>query len=130
MLDTDTSIYTIKKRPGSVKKHLGKLSMDQVCLSVITFAELLYGIEHSSNKKQNRASVDEFVRHLTVFDWDDRAAEHYGDIRHVLEVARTPIGSMDMMTAAHARSIDATLVTNNLKHFRRVKGLNIVNWVL
>ncbi len=67
---------------------------------------------------------------LTVFDWDDKVAENYGDIRHVLEAAGTPIGSMDMMIAAHARSIDATLATNNLKHFRRVKGLNIVNLVL
>lgn len=130
MLDADTCIYIIKKRPPSVKKQLDKLDLDQVCLSVVTYAELLYGTEYSSNKEQNREAVDEFARHLSVYDWDDKAAEHYAEIRHILEADGALIGAMDMMIAAHARSTDATLVTNNMKHFRRVKGLKIVNWVL
>lgn len=128
MLDTDTCIFLIKKRPVSVKKHLDKLSMDQVCISVVTYAELLYGAEHSANKERNREVVKDFVRYLTVRDWNDEAAEHYSLIRHDLESAGTPIGAMDMMIAAHARSVPAVLVSNNERHFGRVKGLKIVNW--
>lgn len=129
MLDTDTSIYIIKKRPVSVKKQIDKLDMDQVCLSVVSYAELLFGTEHSSDPKRNRDVLDDFIRHLTVQDWDASAAEHYAAIRHKLESAGTPIGAMDMMIAAHARSMGAVLVTNNEKHFGRVNGLKLANWV-
>ncbi len=128
MLDTDISIYLIKKRPASVEKHLNRLSMDQVCISVVTYAELLYGAEHSANKERNKEAVRDFVRYLTVRGWNDEAAEHYGLIRHDLESAGTPIGAMDMMIAAHARSVPAVLVSNNERHFGRVRGLKVVNW--
>ena len=129
MLDTDTSIYTIKNRPISVRKQFVKLEMDQICISVVTYAELIFGTENSSDPKRNRAVLDHFARHLTVHDWDTTAAEHYGSVRHKLEREGTPIGSMDMMIAAHALSIGAVLVTNNEKHFRRVGGLKLTNWV-
>lgn len=102
--------------------------MDQVCISVVTYAELLYGAEHSANKERNKEAVRDFVRYLTVRGWNDEAAEHYGLIRHDLESAGTPIGAMDMMIAAHARSVPAVLVSNNERHFGRVRGLKVVNW--
>lgn len=129
MLDTDTSIYIIKKRPASVKRHFDKLTMDQVCISVVTYAELLFGTEHSIDPKRNRSVLDDFTRHLAVQDWDTSAAERYGVIRHELESAGTTIGGMDMMIAAHAKSLGAVLVTNNEKHFGRVDGLKFTNWV-
>lgn len=129
MLDTDTSIYIIKKRPVSAKKQFDKLSMDQVCVSVVTYAELLYGAEHSASQERNRASVNDFIRYLTVHDWTNEAAEHYSVIRHALDAIGTPIGSMDLMIAAHAKSLNAVLITNNERHFSRVNGLRLVNWL-
>lgn len=129
MLDTDTSSYIIKERPASVLREFDKLSMEQICISVVTYAELLYGVERSSSKRINRQVVDDFVNHLTVYDWDARAAVHYGQIRTSLERAGTPIGAMDMMIAAHARSLHAVVVTNNERHFDRVANLKVANWV-
>lgn len=130
MLDTDTSSYIIKERLASVLREFDKLSMEQICISVVTYAELLYGVERSSSKRINRQVVDDFVKHLTVYDWDERAAAHYGQIRTSLERAGTPIGAMDMMIAAHARSLHAIVVTNNERHFGRVANLKTVNWVM
>lgn len=129
MLDTDTCSYIIKERPASVLRRFRKLMMEQICVSVVTYAELLYGVERSSNKRINRPIVDDFVRHLDVLSWDSGAAEQYGKIRADLEARGTPIGAMDMLIAAHARSLKAVLVTNNQKHFSKVKTLKVENWV-
>lgn len=129
MLDTDTSSYIIKERPASVRSEFEKLPLERICISVVTYAELRYGIERSLSKKVNQEVVTDFVRHLTVYEWDDNAAEQYGKIRASLDKKGKPIGAMDMMIAAHARSLDAILVTNNQKHFKQVSGLKIVNWV-
>ena len=128
MLDTDMCSYIIKEHPESVRQRLQKLAMEQLCVSVVTYAELIYGVERSSSKRVNRPIVEDFVRHLDVMDWDTDAADQYGVIRAELEAAGTPIGAMDMMIAAHAKSIKAVLVTNNQKHFARIKGLKIENW--
>jgi tRNA(fMet)-specific endonuclease VapC len=103
--------------------------MEQLCISVITYAELVYGVERSSSKRVNRPIIEDFARHLDVVDWDTDAADHYGVIRAELEAAGTPIGAMDMMISAHAKSLKAVLVTNNQKHFTKVKGLKIENWI-
>jgi tRNA(fMet)-specific endonuclease VapC len=129
MLDTDTCSYIIRERPAGVLQRFRKLTTEQVCISVVSFAELLYGVKRSSSKRVNRPIVDDFVRHLDVIKWDNDAAEHYGEIRTNLEAGGTPIGAMDMMIAAHARSIKSVLVTNNQKHFTRVRGLKVENWV-
>ena len=92
-------------------------------------AELLYGVERSSSKRINRPIIDDFVRHLDVIEWNNAAAEQYGKIRADLEARDEPIGVMDMMIAAHAKSIKAVLVTNNQKHFARIKGLKVENRV-
>lgn len=128
MLDTDMCSYIIKEHPESVRQRFQTLAMEQLCVSVVTYAELIYGVERSSSKRINRPIIEDFVRHLDVMNWDTEAADHYGVIRAELEAAGTPIGAMDMMIAAHAKSIKAVLVTNNQKHFTTVKGLKIDNW--
>lgn len=121
--------YIIRERPIGVLEHFRKLAMEQICISTVTYAELLYGVERSSSKRINRPIIDDFVQHLDVIEWDNAAAEQYGKIRANLEVRGKPIGAMDMMIAAHAKSIKAVLVTNNQKHFARIKGLKVENWV-
>ena len=128
MLDTDTCSYVIRERPIGVLERFRRLSMDQVCISAVTYAELIYGVDRSSSKRINRPIVDDFVQYLDVIKWSKEAAECYGKVRAKLETSGTPIGTMDMMIAAHAKSIKAALVTNNQKHFARVKGLRIENW--
>ena len=129
MLDTDMCSYIIKQRPVSVLQQFQKLTMDAIGISIVTYAELIYGVERSSSKRINRSVVENFVQHLEIMDWDRNAADEYATIRTKLEAGGTPIGAMDMMIAAHAKSIHAILVTNNQKHFNKVKGLKIENWV-
>lgn len=128
MLDTDMCSYIIKEHPESVRQRFQTLAMEQLCVSVVTYAELIYGVERSISKRINRPIIEDFVRHLDVMNWDTEAADQYGVIRAELEAAGTPIGAMDMMIAAHAKSIKAVLVTHNQKHFTKVKGLKIDNW--
>jgi tRNA(fMet)-specific endonuclease VapC len=128
MLDTDICSYVIRERPLKVFEHFERLEMGQLHISVVTYAELIYGVEHSSSKKINSPIVNDFVRHLSVIAWDKAAAEHYGNIRAFLRAEGTLIGSMDMMIAAHARSQKMILVTNNDKHFKRVPRLKVENW--
>lgn len=128
MLDTDTSIYIMKARPASVRKRFEK-HRDEVCISVVTYAELLYGVERSSAKVKNQQAIDAFVQLLEVYDWTTAAAAHYAAIRAELDGVGAPIGAMDIMIAAHARSLNATVVTNNTRHFGKVTRLKTVNWV-
>ncbi len=128
MLDTDICSYIIRERPLQVFEHFKKIEMNQLYISVVTYAELIYGVEHSSSKKVNRLIIDDFVRHLSIISWDQKAAEHYGRIRAFLRVGGNIIGSMDMMIAAHAGSRKMTLVTNNDNHFKRVPKLKVENW--
>lgn len=128
MLDTDICSYIIRERPLDVFERFKKIDMGQLYISVVTFAELIYGVEHSSSKKINKPIIDGFVHHLGILSWDQEAAEHYGTIRAFLRAEGSMIGSMDMMIAAHARSQAMTLVTNNHKHFNRVPKLEVENW--
>lgn len=128
MLDTDICSYIIKERPLQVLEHFRRIEMEQLCISAVTCGELIYGVEHSSSKKVNRQIIDDFVRHLSITPWDEAAAEHYGAIRAFLRAEGNMIGAMDLMIAAHARSREMTLVTNNDKHFRRVPRLKVENW--
>ena len=128
MLDTDICSYIIRERPIEVLEHFETLKMDHLCISVVTYAELIYGVEHSSSKKINESIVEQFIKHLSIIDWDKKAAEHYGNIRELLQVKGNVIGAMDMMIAAHARSQKMVLVTNNERHFKRVPKLKVENW--
>jgi tRNA(fMet)-specific endonuclease VapC len=95
---------------------------------VVTLAELLYGVRLSSKPRQNREALSDFVRHVSVLDWPEHAAEHYADIRAHLHRKGQMIGANDLMIAAHARSTSAVLVTNNEREFRCVPGLKVENW--
>lgn len=128
MLDTDISSYIIRKRPESVQARFRELEGEQLCISVVSEAELLYGVKARGSPRALGAMVVDFLRRLSVLDWSRAAAQHYADIRVKLESAGTPIGNMDLLIAAHARSAGAVLVTNNQKHFLRVPGLKVENW--
>ena len=128
MLDTDICSYVIKNRPPEVRRKMNAVPLDQQAISVVTYAELLYGVKRSSSQRVNRQMVDAFVRHLTVLEWNTDAAEHYADLRTYLEVQGMSIGAMDLMIAAHARSLEAVLVTNNRRHFDRVPELTVESW--
>jgi len=128
MLDTNIVIYTMKNKPASVreafKKHDGRM-----CISSITYMELVYGAERSSNPERNLTSLEGFVARMDVLPLDDSAAVHAGQIRAELAKQGTPIGPYDQLIAGHARSLGLVLVTNNEKEFLRVSGLRLENWV-
>lgn len=127
MLDTNIVIYVIKRRPSSLRavfnQHVG-----QMCISTITFAELMHGVEKSSLPERNLRNVEDFISRLDVLPYDSDAAVHYGDIRADLERKGTSIGVNDLHVAGHARSHGLVLVTNNIREFERVEGLRIIDW--
>ncbi|OED50094.1 plasmid maintenance protein [Endozoicomonas sp. (ex Bugula neritina AB1)] len=128
MLDTDISIFVIKRRPAELldifNAHDG-----QIAISSITLSELLHGVEKSSNPKKNLDNVEGFVNRLEIMDYSRKASAHYGDIRADLERKGQIIGVNDMHIAAHARSEGLIAVTNNVREFGRVDGLRIENWL-
>lgn len=128
MLDTNICIYLIKRKPLTVVEKLKSYAVGDVAVSSITVAELEYGVCKSNRPDQNRMALAEFLLALEVAAFDESAASHYGDIRNHLEKRGNIIGSMDLLIAAHARSLALTLVTNNLREFQRVPGLRIENW--
>ncbi len=129
MLDTNICIYIIKRKPTDVIERFRQTRISQVGLSSITLSELEYGIVKSSKPDQNRFALAQFLAPMEILPYGDEAAQQYGRLRVFLEKQGTPIGSLDMLIAAHALSIDCILVTNNEKEFNRVPNLNIVNWV-
>lgn len=128
MLDTNTASYVIKGSAPAIDARLRKLDVMQVCISAITRAELRFGVRRLSSPTQLAAEVERFLSGVHTLAWDEVSADQFAEVRADLERAGTPIGSMDTMIAAHAKAINAVLVTNNMKHFRRVKGLAIENW--
>ncbi len=128
MLDTDICSYIMRERPRHVLERFETLKMDQFCLSIVSYAEFIFGIQRSANPEKHQAVVDQFILHVDILPWGRTAAAHYGQIRADLEAQGNTIGNMDMMIAAHARSQDMILVTNNEKHFQRVSALTIENW--
>lgn len=128
MLDTNIAIYVIKRRPPEAlvtfNQHAG-----QLCISSITLAELMHGVEKSAKPDHNLRQVEDFTSRLTVLEYGNKAASHYGDIRAVLERKGMPVGVNDLHIAGHARSEGLILVTNNLKEFERVEALRLENWV-
>ena len=129
MLDTNTCIYVIKRNPPNVIKRFKQTEISQIGISSITLSELLYGVSKSSKPEQNKIALMQFVAPLEILPYDDEAAQYYGDLRTHLEKQGTPIGSLDMLIAAHALSIACTLITNNEKEFIRIPNIKIDNWV-
>ncbi len=128
MLDTDICIYTIKKKPVSVLHRLQKMRPGDLCMSVITYAELQNGARKSAKVEHNLGNIRQLAGLVTILDFDCGAADRYGEIRSGLESQGRPIGTNDLLIAAHALSCDKVLVTNNERGFSRVEGLKIENW--
>jgi tRNA(fMet)-specific endonuclease VapC len=129
MLDTNTCIAIIKKAPRQLRERLKKISIDDVWVSSIVIAELWFGIEQSQKRKDNETALRDFLKYVTVVDWPDQAAPHYGKIRTYLKRKGTPIGAMELLIAAHALSMKAVLVTHNVREFERVPQLKVEDWV-
>jgi tRNA(fMet)-specific endonuclease VapC len=128
MIDTDISSYIMKRSHDAVLRRLQKVPVGDVCLSVITKSELMFGIEVSTRRRQDQAALDVYLRHVEVLDYPNEAALQYGQIRVDLKLRGTTIGANDLFIAAHARCLGLTLVTNNTREFERVQSLHIENW--
>ena len=129
MLDTNICIYILRDRPIELLEKLN--SANDVSVSSIVYAELLYGIELSPKKSQ-KARIEQlkrFMQHLTIVPWDEEAAKHYSRIRATLKKEGALIGNMDLLIGSHARSLGVDLVTNNIQEFERIPGLKVLNWV-
>lgn len=129
MLDTNVCIYIIKQQPVAVLKRFLEYQIGDIGISSITLSELRYGVAKSTHQEKNTKALDEFITPLEVVSFDEEATHVYGDIRATLEKAGTPIGSMDMLIAAHAVSLGIPLVTNNAREFIRIPALNIIDWL-
>lgn len=129
LLDTNTYIYIIKRKPSQVFKRFQKLEITEVGISSISIAELEYGVYKSQRKEQNRIALSQFLIPLEILPFDEQAAQTYGRIRAELECQGIVIGSMDMLIASQAMSLGLTLVTNNVRELARIPGLVLENWV-
>lgn len=129
MLDTNICSYILKNHPIVVKQRFEEVGTGHIYLSTIVLSEMYYGAARHPKGVVIRREIDDFVSRLIVLPWDEAAADHYGSIRSALEKVGTPIGAMDMLIAAHARSYGAVLVTNNQKEFSRIKDLGLENWM-
>ncbi|MBI4688479.1 MAG: type II toxin-antitoxin system VapC family toxin [Nitrospirae bacterium] len=128
MLDTNTCIYIIKRKPENVLKRFSSYDVGDIGISSITLAELQYGVSKSQHVQKNKQALSEFVFPLEVAEFEKKAAEEYGNTRAALEKSGKPVGAMDMLIGAHALSLGVVLVTNNVREFKRIKGLKVADW--
>jgi tRNA(fMet)-specific endonuclease VapC len=133
LLDTNTCIYLLTgKQPDYQRNILARLDAlprnERPVISSVVLSELQYGIRKSRWRKANQALLDAFLLDFNLSDYGAGAAVFYGELRTALEKRGQPIGPMDMMIAAHALALDATLVTHNTREFARVKGLRLEDW--
>lgn len=129
MLDTDTSSHIIKDKSPTIAGKLATLVPSMVCISVMTRAELQYGLKRLPPDHRLHLAVRQFLKIVRILPWDTEAADWYADIRHQLISTGQPIGEMEMMIAAHALSAGAVLVTNNQRHYERIEApLLLENW--
>lgn len=128
MLDTNICIYAIKNKSENLIRTLMLHNPNEFCISSITYGELMHGVEKSQAVERNRAAIALFLSAFVILDFDSGAAEEYGRIRADLEKRGTPIGPMDMLIAGHAKSRGLIVVTNNIREFARVEGLQLENW--
>lgn len=129
LLDTNICIYVLSGRYPELADRVDSLGKSAVHTSVIVLGELAYGIAKSKRKRDAQSRLDSLLIGVSIDELPASAGEHYGDIRATLEAAGKPIDANDLWIAAHARADGLTLVTNNTREFRRVKGLKVENWV-
>jgi tRNA(fMet)-specific endonuclease VapC len=130
MLDTDTCSYIMKRSHPLVLKRLQAVAVSDVCMSVVTKAELLYGVEVSPRRAHDTDALAAFLPYVEAVNLSDDAAQHYADIRADLKRRGALIGANDLFIAAHARALGLTLVTNNTAEFERVSNLGVENWTV
>jgi len=128
MLDTNICIYVVKNYPAKLRERFNRLA-DALCISTITLAELHYGAEKSARRLENLVAIRQFAARLAILPFSEKAATHYGEIRAGLERAGKPAGSHNMLIAGHARSEGMTVVTNNVREFKRMPGVRSENWL-
>ncbi|HKQ84511.1 MAG TPA: type II toxin-antitoxin system VapC family toxin [Steroidobacteraceae bacterium] len=128
MLDTNICIYIAKRKPQSVLARFEKLKPGEAVLSVVTYGELRFGASKSNRRDQVLHDLEELTSLLPVQPLPVTAAAEYGRLRFELEAEGRPIGGNDLWIAAHASAEGLTLVTNNLREFKRVPGLKVQNW--
>ena len=129
LLDTNICIALIRQKPKEIINKLTAYRPGDIGVSTITIAELVHGAQRSKQIEQNMTALDQFLLPLEVVDFDQNAVGAYGHIRTYLENKGALIGSMDMLIAAHALSLDVTLVTNNTREFKRTPDLKLEDWM-
>lgn len=127
MLDTDTVSFALRGR-GGVRSAIARRPRPELCVSAITVAELRFGADQRGSAKLHEL-INGFVRTIETLPFDESCASHFGRIAGELRRRGMPIGEIDALIAAHALALDLTLITNNLKHFERVPGLRVENWL-
>jgi tRNA(fMet)-specific endonuclease VapC len=128
MLDTNICIYLIEKRSGDLLNRMRVFRTGEIGISVVTVAELQYGVSKSENKERNQVALEAFLLPLNIAESSVEVTMTYGHIRFELEKNGQPIGPLDTIIAAHALSLDVPLATNNMREFERVKGLRVEDW--
>ena len=128
MLDTNTASYIIKGEPVVVREHLRQVPMASVCISSITQAELLRGVAKKPEAKRLPIAVKEFLIRVDIMPWDSDAAEAYARLRTSCEKGGTPLGTMDMLIAAHSVAVGAILVTNDQAFYKIKHDLSLEDW--
>ena len=128
MLDTNIIFDLVKNPQGKAAQRIAKVGEDNICTSIIVAAELRYGCAKSGSKRLLKA-VEDILGEIAVLPFDVPADAEYGGIRSELEAAGKPIGSNDLLIAAHAYATGTTIVTANTDEFKRVRGLNVENWL-
>ncbi len=127
LLDTNTVSFHIRASSPALQRRLRRVEAAQVALSVVTDMEIRYGL--ARNPRLRIADlVEEFLAGITILPLDSSVARAYGRVRAELESAGKAIGPLDLMIGAHALSVGATLVTNNVQEFRRIRGLRVQDW--
>lgn len=129
LLDTDICIYIRRKRPPEVLAKFRQLKSAEAVLSVVTYAELVYGIEKMRAGSPGYKQLDELLALAEIMPLPVEAGRKYGEIRALLESKGQMIGNNDLWIGAHALSADLTVVTNNEREFRRIPGLRVQNWL-
>ena len=129
LLDTDTCSDTIRGVSAALDTRLAAAKADALMVSAVTRAELVFGLERRRNPRALSRLVHGFLDRIAVVPWDAAAADRFAQLRALLERNGTPIGTFDTMIAGHALALNATLVTNNSRHFQRVKALKVENWI-
>lgn len=129
MLDTNICIFIIKNKPETVIRKFMECDVGDICISSITYAELVHGVEKSAAREKNKIALTVFLSEIQIMPFDDTAAQVYGAVKAELQKSGTPIGPLDTLIAAHAKALDLILVTNNTREFVRVEGLRLEDWV-